>query len=236
MNLEVLGTVMGSFGGAAVIVAGLAKFLGGVWTDRLAKETSAKMSQDLEWLKAKFNQDIESLKAKNSNILEKTKHELEIIKGEKEQFSGISREFYQEFFTIRISVYLKFLEIKNNYITEMEEEFITEIHEGWGRVYHSTYVSLRKLMIEKQLYISNELEAVLHKLRTEASSFIKEVDLEEAHLIGASDDYDASYENTRMLEIYNEFATSTGELMNEVMSQIQKDVSKLRSRIELDKA
>ena len=35
-----------------------------------------------------------------------------------------------------------------------------------------------------------------------------------------------------MLEIYNEFASSTGGLMKDVMTQIQKDVSKLRSRIE----
>ncbi|WOI35683.1 hypothetical protein R1T43_10610 [Alteromonas sp. CI.11.F.A3] len=112
MNLEILGTVMGSFGGAAVIVAALAKFLSKVWTDRLAKQTSAKINRDLESLKAGFNQDlevlkskstqsIESLKARNTEALEKTKHELETIKRAQEQFSGISQDFYQKFFDKR---------------------------------------------------------------------------------------------------------------------------------------
>jgi hypothetical protein len=243
MNMEVVNTIMVSFGGAAVIMAVLAKFLGKVWTDRLAKETSAKINTESEYLKAKFNHDlellkskstqtVESLKARNTEALEKTKHELDLIKGIQEQFSGISLEFYQKFFDKRISVYLKILKIKNKYIEEMEEEFSTEIHEGWGFVYYTNYISLRKLMIKEQLYISNELEENFNKLRKEASVFLKEADMQEIWAGGQ----ETPAENQELIKVYENFAESTGELMKLCMEQIGKDVSKLRSRIELDKA
>ncbi|MCQ8849824.1 hypothetical protein NQT74_14655 [Alteromonas stellipolaris] len=254
MNLEVLGTIMGSFGGAAVIVAALAKFLSKVWTDRLAKETSAKINKDLEVLKAGFSQDLELLKskstqdlelikskstqnlekikAKNTEALEQTKHALDIIKGSQEQFGGISLEFYQKFFDVRIDLYLELLDIKNKYIEEMEEEFATEVHEGWGIVYYTTYISLRKLMIKKQLYISNELEESFSELRKNAFEFMKEADMQEV----LSREDETPVENEQLRKVYDRFAESTDHLMESVMVQIGKDVSKLRARIELDKA
>jgi hypothetical protein len=248
MNLEILGTVLGSFGGAAVIVAALARFLGKVWSDRLAKQATSKMKHDLALMKGKLQQDLQLIKTAsekelehfkyiNSRSIEEVKNELEIIKSKNEQFGGISLEFYQDFFNKRVNVYLKLLSIKNKYITEMEEEFITEIHQGWGHVYHSTYVSLRELMIKDQLYISNELESALSLLRKEASRFIKEADFEEAHIYAFENDNDErEYRIQKMEEIYNNFATETDPLMRKVMSQIESDVHKLRARIELDGA
>ncbi|WOI35682.1 hypothetical protein R1T43_10605 [Alteromonas sp. CI.11.F.A3] len=114
----------------------------------------------------------------------------------------------------------------------MEEEFSTEVHEGWGIVYYSTYISLRKLMIKQQLYISNELEEIFTKLRKKASGFMKEADMQEV----LSPEDITPVENEQLRKVYDSFAEETGELMQSVMDQIAKDVSKLRSRIELDKA
>ena len=241
---EIVETLLVSLGGASVIVAGFAHFLGKIWTDRIAKATTAKFNIEMEAIKSSNTVSLENIKTKNiaeleliksSNTiaLEEFKRESSVLLSDKEQFGGISHEFYQEFFKDRVETYSELLKIKNNYITQIHEEFITEIHEGWGNVFYSTYVSLRKLMIEKQLYISNELETLFSELRIEASEHIREVDLEEAY---SSADETPPYENERLSALYDKLATSTGKLMKNVMEQIGTDVSKLKSRIELDKA
>lgn len=244
MYSEIVGTILASLGGASVIVAGFAHLLGKIWADRIAKTTAAGFTTELEAIKAnnisaleniKSNNTIalEGIKSSNTIALEDFKRESNILLNDREQFGGISLEFYQEFFKKRVKTYLSLLEIKNNYITEMNEEFLTEIHEGWGQIYNSTYLSIRDVYIKNQLYISNELEALFSELRIEASTYIKEADLEEAH---SYDEDNKPWENQRLIAIYDKFASETSPLMKKVMDQIGEDVGKLRSRIELDKA
>lgn len=221
MYSEIVGTVLSSLGGATIIVGAFAHFLGKVWTARIAKSTSAK-----------FDSDLEILKSRNTLALEEFRTAASLVLKEKESFAGISKEFYQDFFKKRVETYLKLLDIKNQYITDMEEEFTTEIHEDWGQSYHSTYKALRKLMIEQQLYISNELEKLFSDFRSSASKYIKEVDMAEAFSINEDC---PPWENDKIIAIYNKFANETHEKMYAVMNQISNDVSLLRSRIEIDK-
>jgi hypothetical protein len=241
---EIIGTIFASLGGASVIVAGFAHLLGKIWADRIAKTASAKFSIELESVKANNLSALENIKSNNTTILEEIKsintialedfkRDSSILLSDREQFGGISLDFYQDFFKKRIEIYLKLLEIKNSYITETHEDFITEIHDGRGQIYHSTYISIRELIIKNQLYISNELEQVFSKLRMEASTHIKQADYEEAHSYKTDN---PQGDNQRLQNIYDEFASSTNSLMNEIMNQVGLDVSKLRSRIELDKA
>jgi len=223
MYTEIVGTLLASLGGASLIVGAFAHFLGKIWTDRIAKTTAAK-----------FDAEMESLKSKNKLALEAFKTESNLLLKEKENFAGISLAFYQRFFEKRVETYLELLKVKNEYISEMEEEFITDIHEGWGEIYHSTYISLRKLITERQIYISNELDDLFWKFRAEASEYIKEADLAEAYAHG--DNREPPWENHQVLAAYDNFARETAEYMKSVMAQISSDVSKLRSRIELDKA
>lgn len=88
-------------------------------------------------------------------------------------------------------------------------------------------------MIENQLYLSNELEKAFSELRMEAAKYTKEADMVEGYALGAgADSREAGEERT---PIHDKLATKTSGLMNKVMSQIEIDVSKLRSRIEIDK-
>ena len=223
MNWEIVGTIMASLGGASVIVAAFAHFLGKVWADRIAQQTSAKYKQAFEILESKNTMALEDFKSKSEAELR-----------DREQFSGISKEVYQGFFKNRVSTYLKLLELKNKYITNMHEDFVTEETERWGDAYYYSYVSLRKLMIENQLYISNELEKAFSELRMEAAKYTKEADMVEGYALGAgADSREAEEERTL---IHDKLATKTSDLMNKVMRQVETDVSKLRSRIEIDKA
>lgn len=115
MNWEIVSAVMASLGGASVIVAAFAHFLGKVWADRIAKQTTAK-----------YNHEFEVIKSKNKMALEDFKSKSEAELRDREQFSGISKEVYQDFFKNRVSTYLKLLELKNKYIADMHEDFVTE--------------------------------------------------------------------------------------------------------------
>jgi recombinational DNA repair ATPase RecF len=150
---------------------------------------------------------------------------------ERESFAGISQEFYQDFFKKRVNTYQKLLNQKNQYITKMEEEFLTDELENWGIVYHSAYTSIRKLIIENQLYISNELDKLFNELRKSASEYIKEADLVEANNYSQNN---PSWEDETLNAVYDKFAKNTLSMMNAVLEQITLDVSKLRSRIEID--
>ncbi|MDO6422804.1 hypothetical protein [Saccharophagus degradans] len=220
MYSEVVAPILASLGGATVIVAAFAHFLGKVWTDRISKSNSAR-----------FNSELEALKARNTLALEEFKTKSSLSLKERESFAGISQEFYQQFFAKRIETYQSLLKIKNDYIAGMEEEFLTEELERWGDIYHSTYTSLRKLMIENQFYISNDLDRLFGELRTLASKYIKDADLVEAHY---SNSETPPWENEHLYAVYNSFAKKTSGEMKQVFEQISFDVSKLRSRVEID--
>jgi hypothetical protein len=220
MYSELVAPILASLGGASVIIAAFAHFLGKIWTARISETTSAR-----------FNAELEALKSNNTIALEEFKTKSSLALKERENFAGISKNFYQEFFKKRVETYQSLLKLKNNYIAGMEEEFLTEELESWGSVYHSTYKSLRKLMIENQLYISNELDKLFVDFRKTASKYIKEADLVEAHTY---DPEHPPWENKHLNAVYNKFAKETMDQMSMVLEQIASDVSKLRSRIEID--
>jgi hypothetical protein len=220
MYSEIVAPILASLGGATVIIAAFAHYLGKIWTDQIAKSTSAR-----------FNNELEQLKASNTLALESFKMRASLSLNERENFAGISQKFYQQFFNKRVETYQSLLKIKNDYITGMGEEFLTDVFEREGAIYYSTYTSLRQLVIENQLYISNELDNSFGVLRLSASEFIKEADLVEAN----TDDPDhPPYENQHLEAVYKKLASKTSTDMSKVFEQITCDVSKLRARVEID--
>jgi len=217
---EIVAPILASLGGASLIVAAFAHFLGKIWIDRITKSTSAR-----------FNSELETLKSGNKLALEEFQAISSLALKDRENFAGISEEFYQEFFKKRVETYQCLLNIKNEYISGMEEEFQTELHEDWGNIYHSKYTAIRKLIIKKQLYISNDLDKLFSELRVAASEYIKEADFVEVNSYNPIEPHAG---NDQLNEVYDKFAKETSEKMNKVFKQITIDVSKLRSRIEID--
>ncbi|MEZ8168056.1 MULTISPECIES: hypothetical protein [unclassified Vibrio] len=220
MYWDLIGSVLASFGGASVIVMGFAHFLGKIWLDQISKRTAAKYNAELLTLKSKGKLALSSFKTKAAAELKN-----------REEFNGISLEVYQGFFQNRVSTYLKLLKIKNAYTTKMHEDFITEEVEDWGNAYYSIYSSLRDLVIENQLYISNELEQRFSFLRMNAAEYIKEADKTEGYSYG--DDSNVTQE--RVSKVYKKLASETYQEMEDFFNQLDADVKKLRSRIEMDK-
>lgn len=221
MYSEILLSILTTLGGATVIVIAFAHFLGKIWTDRIAKQTMAR-----------YEMELTTLKSQHELVFQDFKQKAEFELKDLELFGGISKDVYQDFFKSRVATYIQLLEIKNAYISDMREEFITEETESWGAVYHSIYARFKKVMTEQQLYISNELDKVFHDLRMKACEYIKEADMAEAHATGAGSDYPWEASEDALNKLVNE----TSKLMSEVIKQIDADVSKLRARIDLDKA
>ncbi|EOV0164612.1 hypothetical protein ACOIWV_004575 [Vibrio parahaemolyticus] len=222
MYWELIGSVLASLGGASVVIAGFAHFLGKVWLDRISKQTAAKYDAELLTIKSKSEFALSSFKTRADAELKS-----------REEFNGISLEVYQGFFQNRVSTYLELLKIKNAYTTKMNEDFVTEETEDWGNAYYSIYSSLRKLVIENQLYISNELEQRFSFLRMNAAEYIKEADMTEGYSVGDGDDPNVTQE--QLSKVYKKLAGETYQEMEDFFNQLDADVQKLRSRIEMDK-
>lgn len=223
MYSEMVTSIITSIGGAAVIIGGLAHFLGKVWADRLAKQALTK-----------YNIEFEAAKAANTRSLEEFKQQADSVLKDREMFGQISQETYQSFFSTRIATYQKLLAWKSEYISNMHEDFLIEEKENWGDVYYHSYVALRNLIIENQLYVSNELSDAFSELRMAAARYIAEADKEEGYALGAGLSEPDAYESRE--KHHEELANETHKLLSAVIDQIDGDVKKIRSRAEMDKA
>jgi hypothetical protein len=219
---EIIGSVLASLGGASIIIAAFAHFLGKIWFDRISKQTAAKYAAELFKLKSESEIALENFKVKADFELK-----------DRADFNGISMDIYQDFFNKRVKTYLSLLKIKNQYIEKMNEDFLTEEIECWGDAFYSTYKNLRKLIIENQLYISNDLDNKFIDLRMKAAEFIKEADRTEGYGLGVGAHYQDIQDNQS--KIYDDLARDTHPEMTEFFNQLSLDVSKLRARIEIDK-
>lgn len=223
MYIEVVATLLASLGGASAIIAAFTHFFGKIWADKIAQQTTAR-----------FNQELEIVKSQNTLALEDFKRRAEFEIKDREQFNGISLEFYQGFLKNRVETYLKLLKIKSNYIKRMHEDFFTELTEEWASVYSDTFDELKSTILENQLYISNDLDIKFNYLRMEASSHLKEATIAEGEARGRGADEHYLVEEVKK-PILEQFYNETHKLMNNVLQQIESDVRKLRSRIEIDR-
>mgnify|MGYP001131642173 CR=1 FL=1 len=221
MFWEILLATLGSIGGATVVVGALSLFLSKVWAERIKSAAIAKFDQEFEVLRAANIQALENFRVKSAAVLK-----------ERETFSSFSATFYQGFFEKRVAVYEELLSLINVYTTKMNEEFLTDELEIWHEHYVSSYKSIRTCVIKHQLYISNQAETAFRNLRTAIAPYLSAADREESMRMSLDEDIETLQEARRGHE--DEALRKTSGLMGEFISQIQKDVSLMRSRIEVD--
>ena len=136
MLWDVVGSVMASIGGAAVIVGAFAHFLGTIWTERISRLSAARLDQEMEALR----------------------HKYELLIKDRDDFSSMTAQVYQKYFQKRIQTYVRLLSIKNKYVSGMKEDFLTKELEKVGDVYFETYQSIRGEIITNQIYVASSSE------------------------------------------------------------------------------
>lgn len=228
--MDVIAQVLGSLGGATLIIGGLAKFLERVWSDRVIKNNSLLVDKDLAAFKNQHILELEALKKEYNSELEEIKQKNIEIQIDKNNFHQISNTFYQTFFDKRVKVYLDLLEIKNKYITEIEEDIITDFHDAHANVAFSIYKQMRELINKEQFYISNDLDNLFTSLRKNASNYLKSEDMVD---MNSFDESHYEWKEAEYEKVYYEFLKDNSTLLSDVFDQINKDIALLRKRAEL---
>ncbi|WP_412513653.1 hypothetical protein [Shewanella indica] len=223
MISEEVSALLLSLGGSAAVLLAFAKVLEKILIDQVSKRTAASLNQELEILKSKHTTALEEFKAKSNASIK-----------ERESFNTISIDTYQDFFKKRISTYQSLLDWENEYTKDMLEDFLAEHTDSFGDRYFYAYKGLREILIKNQMYISNDLDQKFQKLRHAAAEHTKKADYHEA--MSESHGVDPQDYMQDISDIYHDLGTGTSEIMNDILQQIAKDVSKIRSRIEIDQA
>lgn len=221
ININVSELLLSLGGGAAIILA-FAKFFEKILIEQVSKRTAASLNQELESLKSKHTMVLEAFKLKSNASIK-----------EMESFNTISIDTYQDFFKKRISTYQSLLDWENDYTKDMHEDFLAEYTDDFGDRYFSAYMGLREIVIKNQMYISNELDNKFQSFRLAAAEYTKQADQHEA--ISESHGVEPQEYHEEISKIYHGFAINTHKIMDEILQQISVDVSKIRSRTEIDK-
>jgi hypothetical protein len=222
---------LGSLGGGGLIILGFSSFLAKVWLDRITKQNSFLVDKNLEAFKNQHIKDLEVLKSQYNSQLEVLKQKNIEIQIDKNNFHQISNAFYQSFFEERVKVYLELLKIKYRYFSEMEESIMTDFHDAHSTVAFSTYKEIRELINQKQFYISNDLDNLFAKLRSQASSHLKSEEMVKAqNFSNENEDYENRYAEYE--KVYYDFFKENYKLLEVMFIQIEKDIADLRKRVD----
>ncbi|EPO0023451.1 hypothetical protein ACT5DM_001025 [Vibrio alginolyticus] len=211
-----------SLGGSAAILLAFAKIFEKILIDQVSKRTAASLNQDLETLKSKHTNALEEFRAKSAVSIK-----------EREAFSTISIDTYQDFFKKRITTYQSLLNWENDYTEDMLEDFLAEHTDSSGERYFKAYQELREILIKNRMYISNDLDEKFQKLRHSAAEYTKQADYHEA--MSESNGVDPQEYWQDISDIYHDLSAGTSEMMADIIKQISIDISKIRSRVEIDK-
>ncbi len=91
MESNLIIQILGFFGGAAVIVVGLSRWLGGVWSARIIRNEQARINVEFEADKARLAEQLETSKAA---LLEKTRlAEVRLNSVNQERFSALKENY-----------------------------------------------------------------------------------------------------------------------------------------------
>lgn len=75
--------LLASLGGSSVIIIGLSRWLGGLWSKRIIQLEKSKLDEELERTKAIFQSDIEKIKAELSVQVNDLKQRFNLINQER---------------------------------------------------------------------------------------------------------------------------------------------------------
>lgn len=197
------------------------EFIAKVVLKILGKHFDQQFAKELEAIKHNYEVELQKLSIKSAVALK-----------ELDQFSSISTETYQEFFKKRMEVYKGLLSINNKFFEQTHEDFKVDETEAWGDVYCDGYHALKKHITENQFYISNELSAQFDKLRKKAARYL--ISEERAKDLALSSHRSETEVKRAAADQRNILRENTYGIMNKVWEQVDIDVAKIRSRIDLD--
>lgn len=245
---DFLSEVLLPYGGTSVVVTGLAAYLGKIISTNIINGELAKQKLDLEKLKSEnslkleslkqeYNHHIENLKVESARNIENVKNELQKEIMKHEVYTSISKDKYQELFQKRIELYGNLINLKNEIddsILENAEYF--EFQDDDPKPFTRMVEKINKASRENPMLMSNELAKLSSDLYNKSSRVFSDAKVSamyaEQSIYGQEDSHyevviDA--EDNELRKMYRE----CGDLYNEWFDQLERDVSRIRSILDI---
>lgn len=220
----VLENIIGVFGGTGVVVTSLSVYLGKLLADRSLMREKASLDKELQHVKDSH--------AKEIRLIEK---ELQLELTKKDQFHQISKSTFENLFNQKIKIYAELLNILKDHDKFINESGSFEFIEPTDTIFNH-YSSLKKVIENNRLYISNELSDKFDEWYKEASPFLQKMDQVEYELHSSRGANESDMDIAQSIwdeqqQISSNLVFETNEKMSLLIKQINLDVAKIRGVI-----
>ncbi len=243
-----LSEVLLPYGGTSVVVGALSSYLGKIISTNIINGELAKQKLNLENLKSEntmkleevkqeYSHKVENLKIESARNIENVKNELQKEIMKHEVYTSISKDKYQELFQKRIELYEGLISLKNEIddsILDNAENF--EFQDDDPKPFTKMVVKINKASRENPMLMSNELAKLSSELYTKSSRVLSNAKVSVAYAEQSVHGQDGNNyevivdaEENELRKMHRE----CGEVYNEWFEQLEKDVSRIRSTLDI---
>jgi vacuolar-type H+-ATPase subunit E/Vma4 len=244
---EVLKLVLWPFGGTSVALVAMVGFLAHISTKRIIngelaehkfqlESFKSESRKELQFVKDAGAREIEALRNQYTADIERIKAELQSEFLKHETYTTISKEIYQDLFSKRIDVYGKLLNLKKEIDRSVVDnaDFL-EIHDDDPSPFTNAVKQIAEASQENPMVLSNELAALSAELVETSTKVFANARVQS--LYAEARHHGSDYVHEIVMEAQNDALRKMFEECSDVyerwFSQLNKDVSKIRSVLDL---
>jgi len=218
----VIENILGVLGGGGAVVIGLSSFLGKVWSNRALLRERAKIDVQM--------QNMRDAHDRAMDLLEK---DFQIEQLKRDQFHQISKKTYEEIFNKKISLYSELLAVKNDFGRFVGESAMSEVDDPTDELC-SFYLKTKRIIEDNRMYVTGRLSEKYSFWYRKAAPYLKKAELAGYDADGRANDEFENEENIMAAQnpILSKMVFDTQHEMQEIFSQIDRDIDQIRTQIE----
>lgn len=218
----VIENILGVLGGGGAFVVGLSSLLGKVWSNRALLRERAKIDVQMQNMRGAHDRAMD--------LLEK---DFQIDQLKRDQFHQISKKTYEEVFNKKISLYSELSAVKNDFGRFVGESAMSEVDDPTDNLC-SFYLKAKRIIEDNRMYVTGRLSEKYLVWYKKAAPYLKKAQLAGYDAHGRADDEFENEENIMAAKnpILSEMVLDTQHEMQEIFSQIDRDIDQIRAQIE----
>lgn len=244
---EIVKIIVLQFGSISVVLVAMVGFLAYLSTKRIVNGELAKHKLELESFKAESKKEIqhvkdfgakevEALKQQYTADIERIKAQLQSEFLRYETYTTISKEIYQGLFSKRIEVYENLINLKKEIDQSIVDsaEFL-EFHDDDPSFFTSVVKRIGKSSQENPMVLSNQLALLSAELVEKSNKVFSNANVQAFY--AEAQGHHNSYAHEAVMQAENgalrEMFSECGDVYEKWFVQLDKDVSKIRSVLDL---
>ncbi|EMB9226870.1 hypothetical protein U9607_004533 [Vibrio alginolyticus] len=242
--------ILSPFGGVTVVLVALSSFLGHLSTKRIINRELTEHKLKLERYKSESSSALQHQKDMHSKELQHMQQEhakdMELVQSRLKQeflkfeaYTSISQSKYQELFVKRIEVYEDLLKLKRDIDESVLDnvEFL-EIHDDDPTPFTNAVRQINEASQKNPMVISNELAKLSNELFEQSTVVFSNAKVQA--LYAEMHNHEHKYVHQFIMEAENEalreMFTKCGDLYRKWFEQLDCDLQKIRSILDLSDA